>query len=72
MLPAAEREPIGDPSDEEIHDLIAEFGGDFRKAIRALCGAGCCLSSRAGTLTRKNGLEQILSGPIVNQRLDDP
>jgi hypothetical protein len=36
MPAAVEREPIVDPSDEEIDSLIAEFESDPRKAIRAL------------------------------------
>jgi hypothetical protein len=36
MSAAVEREPIIDPSDEEVDALIAEFGGDSRQAFRAL------------------------------------
>ena len=36
MSAAVEREPIVDSSDEEVDALLAEFGGDPRKAIRAL------------------------------------
>ncbi len=32
----AEREPVADATDEEIDAIVAEFGGDPRRAIRAL------------------------------------
>jgi hypothetical protein len=36
MSTPVEREPIADPTDEEIDALVAEFGGNAREAIRAL------------------------------------
>lgn len=36
MSDLAERSPIADATDEEIDAVVAEFGGDYRDAIRAL------------------------------------
>jgi hypothetical protein len=36
MSDLAERSPIAEASDKEIDEIMAEFDGDYRQAIRAL------------------------------------
>jgi hypothetical protein len=36
MTATAEQSPIVEVTDEEIEAIVSEFGGDYRRAIRAL------------------------------------